>query len=85
MHMLPSATSGFSSGRITSSLWIGASSVSYTHLDVYKRQHLYAPYGLDELYCGILRPNPLMDHRELFRQKAASYRDRWHWLQIRED
>ncbi|HQX60030.1 MAG TPA: nucleotidyltransferase family protein [Burkholderiaceae bacterium] len=47
--------------------------------------HLYAPYGLDELYCGILRPNPLMDHRELFRQKAASYRDRWHWLQIRED
>jgi uncharacterized protein len=46
---------------------------------------LYAPYGLDALYRGILRPNPLMDHRELFRQKAASYRDRWDWLRIVED
>lgn len=46
---------------------------------------LYAPYGLDSLYRGILRPNPLIDHRELFRQKAASYRERWDWLQIVED
>jgi hypothetical protein len=46
--------------------------------------HLYAPYGLDELYRGILRPNPLMDHRALFRQKALSYRARWAWLQIVE-
>jgi len=46
---------------------------------------LYAPYGLDALYRGILRPNPLIDHRELFRQKAASYRARWDWLQIVED
>jgi uncharacterized protein len=45
---------------------------------------LYAPYGLDALYGGILRPNPLIDHRELFRQKAASYRARWDWLQIIE-
>lgn len=46
---------------------------------------LYAPYGLDALYGGILRPNPLIDHRALFRQKAASYRARWEWLQIVED
>ncbi len=46
---------------------------------------LYAPYGLDTLYRGILRPNPLIDHRELFRQKAASYRARWNWLQVVED
>ena len=46
---------------------------------------LYAPYGLDELYGGILRPNPLIDHRSLFRQKAQSYRARWNWLQIVED
>ena len=45
---------------------------------------LYAPYGLDELYRGILRPNPLCDHRPLFRQKAQSYRERWDWLQIVE-
>ena len=43
---------------------------------------LYAPYGLDELYRGILRPNPQCDHRPLFRQKAQSYRERWDWLQI---
>ena len=46
---------------------------------------LYAPYGLDDLYGGILRPNPLIDHRELFREKAASYKARWEWLQIVED
>ena len=46
---------------------------------------LYAPYGLDALYRGILRPNPLIDHRALFQQKATSYRARWDWLQIVED
>ena len=45
---------------------------------------LYAPYGLDELYRGVLRPNPLCDHRELFRAKARSYHARWDWLQIVE-
>lgn len=43
---------------------------------------LYAPYGLAELYQGLLRPNPLCDHRELFRAKAKSYRARWPWLRI---
>ncbi len=45
---------------------------------------LFAPYGLDDLYAGILRPNPLIDHRELFRAKAHSYRARWPWLQTIE-
>lgn len=46
---------------------------------------LYAPYGLAELYQGILRPNPRMDHRSLFRQKALTYQQRWEWLQVVED
>ena len=45
---------------------------------------LYAPYGLDDLYRGILRPNPLSDHRSLFRQKALSYQRRWNWLRVDE-
>ena len=45
---------------------------------------LYAPYGLADLYGGILRPNPLSDHRPLFRQKAISYQQRWKWLRIDE-
>ena len=45
---------------------------------------LYAPYGLSDLYQGILRPNSLIDHRSLFRQKALSYQQRWNWLQIVE-
>lgn len=45
---------------------------------------LYAPYGLDELYRGVLRPNALCDHRALFRAKAQSYRARWDWLRIVE-
>ena len=45
---------------------------------------LFAPYGLDDLYAGILRPNPLINHRELFHAKAQSYRARWPRLQIIE-
>ena len=45
---------------------------------------LYAPYGLADLYGGILRPNPLSDHRPLFRQKAISYQQRWDWLRVDE-
>ncbi|WP_395688034.1 nucleotidyltransferase family protein [Caenimonas koreensis] len=42
----------------------------------------YAPYGLDILYDGVLSPNPLTDHRELFLAKARSYQQRWPWLRI---
>ena len=45
---------------------------------------LYAPYGLEDLYRGVLRPNPLSDHRPLFQQKALSYQRRWNWLQLDE-
>jgi uncharacterized protein len=45
---------------------------------------LYAPNGLDDLYAGILRPNPLCDHRTLYRDKAESYRARWPWLRLME-
>jgi hypothetical protein len=43
---------------------------------------LYAPHGLPILYQGILTPNPLTGHRELFEAKARSYRARWAWLRI---
>ena len=45
---------------------------------------LHAPNGLEDLYAGLLRPNPLCPHLPLFRVKAQSYRDRWHWLAIQE-
>lgn len=43
---------------------------------------VYAPYGLQLLYDGVLTPNPLVDHGELFARKAASYQARWPWLRI---
>jgi hypothetical protein len=43
---------------------------------------VYAPYGLEELWAGILRPNPVNLQIERFREKAASYQARWPWLQI---
>lgn len=43
---------------------------------------LHAPYGLDDLDAGILRPNPRNDEPDLFAAKAASYRARWPWLTI---
>lgn len=45
---------------------------------------VYAPHGLEGLYAGVLTPNPLIDHRELFRAKAASYQARWPWLRVEE-
>ena len=46
---------------------------------------LYAPNGLAILYEGVMAPNPLTCHLPLFRDKAASYRSRWGWLQVREE
>jgi hypothetical protein len=43
---------------------------------------LYAPYGLQMLYDGVLAPNALTDHRALFEAKAASYRARWPSLRV---
>jgi len=45
---------------------------------------LYAPNGLSILYEGVLTPNPLTCHLPLFREKAASYRRRWEWLEVSE-
>jgi hypothetical protein len=42
----------------------------------------FAPYGLSGVYAGTLTPNPLAPHAALFRAKAASYRERWEWLQV---
>lgn len=46
---------------------------------------VYAPYGLDLLYDGLLTPNPLVDRGGLFERKAASYQARWPWLRIARD
>ena len=43
---------------------------------------VYAPYGLELLYDGVLTMNPLTPYEELFARKAASYRARWPWLRI---
>lgn len=45
---------------------------------------VYVPNGLAILYAGLLTPNPLVPHLHLFREKAASYRSRWEWLQVVE-
>lgn len=44
---------------------------------------IYAPNGLELVYEGVLSPNPLIDHRDLFRAKVDSYRERWPWLRER--
>ena len=43
---------------------------------------LHAPYGLRELWDGVLRMNPVNPRPTLFRAKAESYRARWPWLRI---
>lgn len=43
---------------------------------------VYASYGLDDMYAGILRPNPLNHPHSRFSEKAESYRARWPWLRV---
>jgi uncharacterized protein len=43
---------------------------------------VYAGFGLEDLYRGALRPNPLNVCEELFLNKARSYQQRWPWLEI---
>ncbi len=45
---------------------------------------IYASYGLDDMYAGILRPNPRNHPRSRFPEKAESYRARWPWLRIED-
>lgn len=48
-------------------------------------RELYAPYGLDELYAGLLKMNPLNPKVEQFQAKAQSYQQRWPWLKVIND
>ena len=45
---------------------------------------VYAPYGLADLYAGLLRANPRVDHGSLYQQKARDYQARWTWLRMPE-
>ena len=45
---------------------------------------IYVPNGLTILYAGVLTPNPLVPHLQLFREKAASDCSRWGWLRVAE-
>lgn len=45
----------------------------------------FAPYGLAGLYDGTLTPNPLTPYAPLFREKAASYCQRWDWLKPQDE
>ena len=45
---------------------------------------VYAPYGLDDLWEGVLRINPANPQPARFLEKAATYQARWPWLTIVE-
>lgn len=50
--------------------------------DLANQLEVEAPYGLHELHAGVLQPNALTPHAELFRAKTLAYQARWPWLQI---
>lgn len=43
---------------------------------------VHAPYGLADLWRGILRPNPHAPSLDRYMVKAQSYQARWPWLHI---
>jgi uncharacterized protein len=43
---------------------------------------VYSSYGVEDLYAGILSPNPLNHPNDRFAGKAESYKARWPWLRI---
>jgi hypothetical protein len=59
---------------------VGSTSVGLRQAGGHTQVH--APYGLDDLYQGILSPNPSVDHGEGYEHKARDYQARWPWLRI---
>lgn len=43
---------------------------------------VYAPYGFDDLFNMVLRPNPVMAPREVFDAKADRWREEWPRLTV---
>ncbi len=43
---------------------------------------VYAPDGFRDMWNGILRPNPVLSEKELFRKKCEAYQVRWPWLSV---
>ncbi len=43
---------------------------------------VYAPYGLQAMLAGVLRPNPTDPRLDKMRAKAEDYRARWPWLRV---
>ena len=43
---------------------------------------LYAPNGLQDVYAGVLRPNPLTVNPSRFQEKARDSQLRWPWLTV---
>ena len=43
---------------------------------------VYAPYGLEAMLAGVLRPNPADPRLDRMRAKAEDYRARWSWLRV---
>jgi uncharacterized protein len=41
---------------------------------------VYAPFGLSEMYAGVLRPNGAERATSRFAEKASTYAARWSWL-----
>lgn len=41
-----------------------------------------APNDLEDLFRGVLRPNPLLPRPDLFAAKVAAYQARWPWLTV---
>jgi len=50
--------------------------------DVHGGHEVCAPWGLEDLFAGILRPNPRNPTPDRFAAKCASYQARWPWLEI---
>lgn len=59
---------------------VGSTSVGLRQLQ--SQTAVHAPYGLDDLYEGVLRANPRVDHGSLYEQKARDYQARWPWLRL---
>lgn len=39
--------------------------------------HFYAPYGLDDLFGLVVRPNPVLAPREVYERKATRWKRQW--------
>lgn len=72
----------YSSTEEAISTWPSTATSIGVYLDKKNELQLFAPYGLSDLFAGILRPNKTMISQAIYEEKVQKWRSKWPDLRV---